>query len=164
MVGAVCGAAECAGSEYSVTAFAVLSHCQAVLPSAITSVSLSGSGTASRKCRGPEYQTRTVCDPVSSEAIEVGFAVPGRLGRPSEVVSTTVPVSGGVTESATWASSWAGVRDGSPGEAWATEISDPPITAPVMTSAPAGIAHLARRDSFRNSSHDTSPVIRSVPP
>ena len=130
------------------TAFAVLSHCQAVLPSAITSVSLSGSGTASRKCRGPEYQTRTVCDPVSSEAIEVGFAVPGRLGRPSEVVSTTVPVSGGVTESATWASSWAGVRDGSPGEAWATEISEPPITAPVMTSAPAGIAHLVRRDSF----------------
>ncbi len=78
------------------TEFAVLSHSHAVLPSAITSVSLSGPGTASRKCRGPEYQTLTVCDPVSREAIEVGFAVPGRLGRPSEVVSTTVPVSGGV--------------------------------------------------------------------
>jgi hypothetical protein len=40
------------------------------------------------------------------------------------------------------------VRAGSPGAAWADEISDPASTPPVMTSAPAGIAHLARRDSF----------------
>ena len=163
MVGWVCGRPGAAGSEYSVTVFAVLSQSQAVLPSAITSVSLSGSGTASRKCLGLEYQTRTVCDPVSSEAIEVGFAVPGRLGRPSEVVSTTVPVSGGVTESATWARSCAGVRGASPGDAWATEISDPPITAPVMTSAPAGIAHLARRDSFGTPAMTPHPLLGAYP-
>ncbi len=87
------------------TEFAVLCHSQAVLPSRNRSLSLSGSGTASLKRCGLEYHTRTVCDPVSSDASDVGFAVPGRLGRPNEAVSTTVPVSGGVEESATCASS-----------------------------------------------------------
>ncbi len=140
------------------TVFAVLCHTHAVLPSAIRSVSLSCSGTARRKCRGLEYQTLTVCDPVSREAIEVGSAVPGRLGRPSEVVSTTVPVSGGVEESATWTRSCAGVRGGSPGEAWATEISDPAITAPMMTTAPMGTAHLVRRDSFGTAAMTPHPL------
>ena len=40
------------------------------------------------------------------------------------------------------------MRAGSPGAAWATEITDPAMTPPVMTSAPAGTAHLARRDSL----------------
>ena len=152
------GAEPRAGSAYWVTVLAVLCHSHAVSPSVITSVSLSGSGTASRKCRGPAYHTLTVCDPVSRDAIEVGLAVPGRLGRPSEAVSTTVPVSGGVVESATWASSCAGVRDGSPGEAWATEISDPASTPPVMMSAPAGTAHLARLDSFGTATMTPHPL------
>jgi hypothetical protein len=40
------------------------------------------------------------------------------------------------------------VRAGSPGAAWATDISDPAITPPVMTSAATGTAHLARLESF----------------
>jgi hypothetical protein len=144
----VAGVSFWAGSENSVTEFAVLSQSQAVLPSRNRSVSLSDSGTASLKCSGPAYHTRSVCDPVSSDASEVGFWAPGSLGRPNEAVSTTVPVSGGVWESATWASSCAGVRAGSPGAAWATDISDPAITPPVMTSAAAGTAHLARLESF----------------
>ena len=90
---------------------------------------------------------------MSSEDSEVGFPVAGSAGRPNEAVSTTVPVSGGVVESATSASSWAAVRAGSPGAAWADEISDPARTPPVTTSAPAGIAHLARRDSFGSLNH-----------
>ena len=86
------------------TLFSVLCHSQAVRPSLITSLSLSDSGTASRKCCGLAYQTRTVCDPVSSEDSEVGVPMAGSAGRPNEAVSTTVPVSGGVVESATSAS------------------------------------------------------------
>ena len=103
--GTVCLAAECAGSVNLVTLFRVLCHSQAVLPSLITSLSLSDSGTASRKCPGLEYHTRTVCDPVSSDDSDVGFPVAGSAGKPNEEVSTTVPVSGGVAESATSASS-----------------------------------------------------------
>jgi len=88
-----------------VTLFRVLCHSHAVRPSLITSLSLSDWGTASRKCCGLAYQTRTVCDPVSSEASEAGFPVAGSAGRPNAAVSTTVPVSGGVVESATSASS-----------------------------------------------------------
>ena len=40
------------------------------------------------------------------------------------------------------------MRAGSPGAAWATEISAPAMTPPVMTSAPAGTAHLARLESL----------------
>src|SRR5580693_177331 len=58
-----------------------------------------------------------VCDPVSSAAIEVGLPVSGSAGRPSETVSSTVPVSAGAWPSATAASSWAGVRGGSTGRA-----------------------------------------------
>ena len=87
------------------TLFRVLCHSQAVLPSLITSLSLSDSGTASRKCPGLEYHTWTVCDPVSSDDSDVGFPVAGSAGKPNEAVSTTVPVSGGGTESATSASS-----------------------------------------------------------
>ena len=130
------------------TLFSVLCHSQAVRPSLITSLSLSDCGTASRKWPGLAYHTRIVCDPVSSEDSEVGFPVAGSEGSPNEAVSTTVPVSGGGVESATSASSWAAVRAGSPGAACAAVISEPARTPPVMTSAPAGIAHLARRDSF----------------
>ena len=98
-------AVECGGSVNLVTLFRVLCHSQAVLPSLITSLSLSDSGTASRKCSGLEYHTWTVCDPVSSDDSDVGFPVAGRAGKPNEAVSTTVPVSGGGTESATSASS-----------------------------------------------------------
>jgi hypothetical protein len=122
-----------------------------VLPSLITSLSLSDEGTASRKCRGLAYHTRIVCDPVSSEDSEVGLPVAGSEGSPNDAVSTTVPVSGGAVASATWASSWAGVRVGSPGAAEAEEISDPARTPPVTTSAPAGTAHRARRDDIRGS-------------
>ena len=130
------------------TLFRVLCHSHAVRPFLITSLSLSDCGTASRKCPGLAYHTRIVCDPVSSADSDVGFPVAGSAGKPNEAVSTTVPVSGGVVESATSASSWAGVRAGSPGAAWAVEISDPAKTPPVITSAPAGTAHLARRDNF----------------
>ena len=78
-----------------VTLFRVLCHSQAVLPSLITSLSLSDSGTASRKCSGLGYHTWIVCDPVSSDDSDVGFPVAGSAGRPNEAVSTTVPVSGG---------------------------------------------------------------------
>ena len=87
------------------TLFSVLCHSQAVRPSLITSLSLSDCGAASRKCAGLAYHTRIVCDPVSSEDSDVGFPVAGSAGRPNEAVSTTVPVSGGVVESATSASS-----------------------------------------------------------
>ena len=98
-------AAECAGSVNLVTWFRVLCHSQAVLPSLITSLSLSDCGTASRKWSGLAYHTRIVFDPVSSDDTDAGFPVAGSAGRPNEAVSTTVPVSGGVTESAASASS-----------------------------------------------------------
>ena len=79
-----------------VTVFCVLSHSQALLPLRMMSLSLMLWGTATRKCWGSAYQTRIVCEPVSREAIEVGLEVPGSDGSPSDEVSTTVPVSGGV--------------------------------------------------------------------
>src|ERR1700722_19355276 len=86
--GAVCGTGSllCAGTENLVTVFAALCHSQAVLPSRITSVSVSEPGMASRKCWALAYQTFTVCDPVSSEVGEVALLPPvsGRLGRPRQ--------------------------------------------------------------------------------
>ena len=91
----------------------------------------------------------TVCDPVSRDVIEVELPMSGRLGRPSEAVSTTVPVSGGTEVwPATSASTWAGVRAGRVGAACATEISDPASTPPRMTTTPTGTAHRARLDSL----------------
>src|SRR5262249_44839632 len=136
--------AACAGRVNLVTLFRVLCHSHAVRPSLITSLSLSDWGTASRKCPGLAYHTPTGGDPVSSDDGDVGCRVGGSGGRPNEAVSTTVPVSGGVVESAPSASSWAAVRGGSPGAAWAAEISDPASPPPVMTSAPAGMTHRDR--------------------
>ena len=50
---------------------------------------------------------------------------------PSDAVSTTVPVSAGsgAVRPATEASSCAGVRSGSSGEAWALPIMEPAVTA-----------------------------------
>ena len=55
------------------------------------------------------------------------------------------------------------MRGASPGDAWATEISDPAITAPMMTSAPAGTAHLARRDSFGTPAMTPHPLSERTP-
>src|SRR6201995_6157414 len=57
-----------AGMTRWVTVFWLLSHPQALPPLRMMSLSLMLCGTASRKCRGSEYQIRMVCDPVSSEA------------------------------------------------------------------------------------------------
>jgi hypothetical protein len=128
----------------------VLSQYQAVLPFTIRSLSLIIPGTASRKCRGSAYQIRTVCEPVSSDAIELGLSVPGRLGRPSDALSTTVPVSAGSgpVRAPTAASSCAGVRAGRAGLAWAVLMSAPAMTAPTAASTPAGTAHRARGENF----------------
>src|ERR1700687_3700393 len=102
-----------AGTVRWVAVLLVLSQSQAVLPFRLRSVSLMFCGTAIRKWVGSAYQIRTVCEPVSSEDTDVGSAVPGRDGSPSEDVSTTVPVSGGIEVCpASEASSCAGVRGG----------------------------------------------------
>src|SRR6201996_5461741 len=89
-----------------------------------------------------------VCEPVSSEDSDVGFPACGSCGRPREVVSTTVPVSGGSFWS--WlisASSWPGVLTGSTGDACADGICVPAITPPVTATAMTGTAHRPRLDS-----------------
>ena len=85
----------------------------------IRSLSLSCTGTASRMCWGSAYQTLIVCDPASSDVMEFWLLVPGSCGRPSDAVSTTVPVraGSGALRPATDASSCAGVRAGSSGDA-----------------------------------------------
>ncbi len=134
-----------AGAVRWVTELLVLSQSQALLPFRTRSLSLMFCGTAIRKWVGSAYQIRTVCEPVSREDTDVGLPVPGRAGSPSEDVSTTVPVSGGIEVcAASEASSCAGVRDGSDGAACATEIIDPARTPPTTTTAPAGTAHRAR--------------------
>src|SRR6201999_727390 len=80
---------------YLVASLLLLSHSQAVLPLRMMSVSLMLCGTASRNCLASCQYTFTVCEPVSSDDSEVGLPVCGSCGRPSDVVSTTVPVSGG---------------------------------------------------------------------
>ena len=99
-------------------------------------------------CWGSAYQTLIVCDPAISAVIEFGLPVPGSCGMPSDAVSTTVPVraGGGAVRPATEARSCAGVRTGSSGEAWALLIMVPAVTAAARVTAPAGIAHLARRE------------------
>ena len=137
-----------AGIWIRVTVFELLCHTDTWRPLRITSVSLSVTGTASRICEGSAYQTLIVCDPASSAVMEFGLPVPGSCGMPSDAVSTTVPVSAGsgAVRPATEASSCAGVRSGSSGEAWALLITDPAVTAPARATAPAGMAHLARRE------------------
>ena len=136
-----------AGTVRWVTVLLVLSQSQALLPFRMRSLSLMFCGTAARKWVGSAYQIRTVCEPVSKEDTDVGLFVPGRDGSPSEDVSTTVPVSGGIEVCpASDASNCAGVRDGSDGAACATEIIDPARTPPTTTTAPAGTAHRARLD------------------
>ena len=138
-----------AGSCLRVTVLDWLCHSHRVDPLRITSVSLIESGMASLMCAGSEYQILMVCEPASSEVIDVGLPVPGSWGTPSAAVSTTVPVSGGrLAGRATAASSWAALRAGSSGEAWATVITDTAVTAAATATAPAGTAHRAWRGSF----------------
>ena len=91
-----------------------------------------------------------MCEPLSSDVTEVGWSIPGRSGRPSDALSTTVPVSAGAgpVRAATAASSCAGVRCGRAGLAWAVLISAPAMTAPTAASAPAGTAHRALGENF----------------
>src|SRR6516165_4340387 len=85
-----------------------------------------------------------VCEPVISETSEVGLPVWGRAGSPRLVVSTTVPVSGGIfCVEAMAASSCAGVFGGRSGAAWAMVTADPAIAPPAITTATAGTAHRA---------------------
>ena len=80
---------------------------------------------------------------------DVELCVPGSRGSPSEVVSTTVPLSAGICDcAATSASSCAGVRAGNAGAACADGISAAAISPPVTASAPAGTIHRALRDIF----------------
>ena len=111
-----------AGSCIRVTVFELLCQTETWRPSRITSVSLICTGTASRMCWGSAYQTLMVCDPASSDVMEFWLLAPGSCGRPSDAVSTTVPVraGGGAAWPATEASSCAGVRSGSSGEACAS--------------------------------------------
>src|SRR5215471_2378804 len=147
----------CLGSKILVTESELLCHSQAVVPLRMKSVSLMVSGTARRTRWGPSYQTLTVCDPASSEVIELGFALPGSCGIPSEAVSTTVPVSGGTAPGpATAASSCAGVRGGSAGAACATVIADAMPTAATAATAPAGTTHRLRRENFGTAAMSTS--------
>src|SRR6516162_5632159 len=92
------------------------------------SLSPSCTGAASRSRAGPPYQTLSVCDPASSEVIEVGLWSPGSCGTPSEAVSTTVPVSCG--------------------GACATVIAEIVATAATTAMTPAGTAHLPRRENL----------------
>ena len=143
------GTAAPAGSAMCVTALVELSHSQALLPFLMTSLSVMLCGTASRKCAGSENHTLIVCAPASSDGREAGSPVGGSAGRPSDAVSTTVPVSGGADVlAASAASSCAGVRDGSSGAAWAAGITDPASTPPATATAPAGTAHRTRRGRF----------------
>ena len=137
------------GTCIRVTVFDLLCQTQTWRPLRIRSVSLIVTGTASRTCAGSAYQTLIVCDPASSAVMEFGSPVPGSCGRPSDAVSTTVPVraGSGAVRPATEASSCAGVRSGSSGDAWAVLISEPAVTPAARTTAPAGIAHLARREN-----------------
>ena len=90
-----------------------------------------------------------VCEPVTSDAIEVGLPVCGRAGSPRLVVSTTVPVSAGIfCVDAMSASSCAGVFGGRSGAAWATVIMEPAIAPPATTTATAGTAHRAFLESL----------------
>ncbi len=137
-----------AGSCIRVTLFELLRQTQAWFPSRIRSVSPISTGTESRICVGSAYQTLIVCDPASRDGRESG-AEPGSCGMPSDAVSTTVPVraGSGPVRPATEASSCAGVRAGSSGEAWAVLIMVPAVTAAARTTAPPGTAHLARREN-----------------
>src|SRR6201994_4577305 len=137
-----------AGAVNFVTLFWLLSHSQAVPPSRIMSVSLRLCGTASRKWSASCQYTFTVCEPVSSDDSDVGLPPCGNCGRPSDVVSTTVPVSGGTPRVlATSASSCAGVFAGSAGAALADGTVFAAIAAPVTATAAVGTIHLARLES-----------------
>src|SRR5215469_15810695 len=140
----------CAGSRKRVTESVLLCQSQAVWPLRINSLSPSCTGAASRSRPGPPYQILSVCDPASSEVIEVGLSSPGSCGTPSDAVSTTVPVSCGGAElsPATAASSSAGVRAGSTGAACATVMAEIVATAATTATTPAGTAHLPRRENL----------------
>jgi len=101
----------------------------------------------------------TVCEPVSSEVMLVGeVAACGSCGRPSDVVSTTVPVSGGTFESLLrLARSCAGVLFGRSGDACAAGICVTATTPAVTTTAAPGTAQRARLDIFTGIA--SSPVL-----
>jgi len=72
--------------------------------------------------------------PASIEVSDVGLSTPGRLGRPSYALSTTMPVNGATLPvlPPTAASNCAPVRTGSTGLACAEGISVAAMTAPVV--------------------------------
>jgi hypothetical protein len=86
------------------------------------------------------YQTRAVCEPVTSDCSDVPAAWPGSSGRPIRAVSTTVPLNACSGADAIPARSWAAVFGGSWAAASApTELSTTPA-ATAATAAP-GTAH-----------------------
>src|ERR1700749_1161750 len=90
-----------------------------------------------------------VCEPVSSDAMLVGFPVCGSCGRPSDAVSTTVPVIGGTLASLLMlARSCAGERFGRFGDACAAGICRAATAAAVTATAVPGTAQRARLDIF----------------
>jgi hypothetical protein len=91
------------------------------------------------------YQILKVCVPDSSDSADSGPEDPGRSGRPSEAVSwtTAVMADGRAAGRSTAASSWALLRAGSRGAAWAPAIAEPAITSPTAATAAAGTAHRA---------------------
>ena len=128
-----------------------LSQSQTLFPSRRRSASPSCAGTAILTRVGPSYQTWKVCVPDSSDSPDSGSSEPGRSGRPSDAVSWAVAVraDGQAAGLSTAASSWAVVRAGSLGVAWAPPITDAAMTIPTAATAPAGTAHLARRRRTR---------------
>src|SRR5437016_12549068 len=85
----------------------------------------------------------------------------GSCGRPSDVLSTTVPVIGGTFESLVrLASSCAGVLFGRSGEACAAGICSAATTPAVTATAVPGTAQRARLDIFTGIA--SSPVPRAL--
>src|SRR5579859_5013438 len=79
----------------------------------------------------------------------VGLPVCGSWGRPSEAVSTTVPVIGGTFWSPLMlASSCAGVLSGRFGDAWAAGICKAATVTAVTATAAPGTAQRARLDNL----------------
>src|SRR6266516_4822093 len=166
VAGLACTPPGLAGSMIRCTEFDLLCQTQPVPPLRITSVSPSGTGRASRKWAGSEYQSLIVCDPDSIDSSDDGSCCPGSWGMPSAADSTTVPlICGGV---AAWLASaeisWAGLRAGRAGEAAAAVAIDAAVTAATTATAPAGTAHRARRGgcdvvgmSFMATSHSLRP-------
>jgi hypothetical protein len=139
--------APCAGLAGSTTCWAVflpLVHSQTSRPLRIRSVSARLPTRATRALSVPSYQTRAVCDPVTSDigVIEVPLTS-GSAGKPSRAVSTTVPDSGVPSAFDTSTSSCAADRCGRAGDAPA--VIGRVTAAATTTSAAPGTAHTSRR-------------------